>query len=573
MATRGKDEFVALKDGGKIKWPVVDIMLRKSQVLVDNKLVRRAEVEVELTPEQKVEWMKCKLDPIYFIETYARIMTLDHGVSAFKLYKFQKKMIRNYVRNRWNVVCTARQLGKTTTVAAFLLWMLIFNDAQRWAVLANKADQALEIMDRFRMMYEELPYFLQKGVETFNLGEVVLENKSLVFSGSSNPDTVRGKSLNGVYWDEAAFTARDEEFWTSTFPVLSSGKTTKIILTSTPKGARGVFHKIWRDAQDKASEKWNEFTALGVPWSEHPDRDEEWKAATIAKTSPSKFKQEHELAFLGSSGTLVPMSVLERLQWNNPLNDDEHFQIYDFPMPHKKYVAVADCSEGVGQDYSVCTVLDVSQIPYRVVAKYRNNEIGPLLFPYQLVSICERYNECPLLIESNNDVGGQVSYITYYELEYPEVILTSTDDKGMSMRVGGVKSKPGVKTTSKVKMIGCANLKTLLENEKLLIEDQHMIEELGVFVAKGNSYEADENCHDDTVMTLVLFSWLMKQAWFVEHTSTDIQNSLHEGNLDKLRDELLPFYIVNGVEENLVNTQGYVDGIATGISFEKWMNM
>lgn len=577
MATtaNSKDEFVPLKDGGDTKWPVPDIQLRKSQTIVDNVLLKRMGVKVQLTPEQELELMKCSLDPIYFIETYARIMTLDHGVVAFKLYKYQKKMIRNYVKHRFNVACTARQMGKTTVVAAFLLWMLIFNKNKNWAVLANKADQALEIMDRFRMMYEELPYFIQQGVKTFNLAEVELENKSGVFSGSSNPDTVRGKSLNGVYWDEAAFTARDEEFWNSTFPVLSSGDTTKIILTSTPKGARGVFYKIWKESEDPTSPKWNGFVRIAVPWNEHPKRDEAWKAATIAKTSPSQFEQEHNLAFLGSSGTLIPMAVLQAMQWNNPLNADEHFQIYDFPQEDHKYVAVADCSEGVGQDYSVCTIFDVTQIPYRVVAKYRNNEIGPLLFPYQLVSICERYNQCPLLIESNNDVGGQVSYITYYDLEYPEVVLTTPDTKGMSMKVGGATAKPGVKTTSKVKMIGCANLKTLLENGKLVIEDQHMIEELGVFIAKGNTYQADEGCHDDTVMTLVLFSWLMKQDWFVEHTETNIQNSLHDGNIQRLRDELMPFFTSNGVEETAqhsISQYGYVDGLSTGISFQQWMN-
>lgn len=567
------DEFLPQKDGGKVKWPVADIILKRSQALVDNSLVRRPGVNIDLDPAQSLEYLKCKLDPIYFIETYARILTLDHGVTAFKLYEYQKVMIRAYVQNRWSIVCTARQMGKTTTVAAFLLWTLIFHPEKQWAVLANKADQAMEIMDRFRMMYEELPYFLQQGASTFNLGTVILENKSKVFSGSSNPDTVRGKSLSGVYWDEAAFTARDEEFWASTFPVLSSGKTTKIILTSTPKGARGVFYKTWKGAQPD-SPVWNEFTPIAVPWHHHPDRDEAWKESTIAKTSPSQFSQEHDLAFLGSSGTLIPISVIESLQFSNPLNNDQFLKIYDYPQEGHKYVAIADCAEGVGQDYSVCTMIDVTQLPYKVVAKYRNNEISPLLFPYTIMSMCNSYFDCPLLIESNNDVGGQVSYITYYELEYPEVILTSTDDKGLGVKVGGAKSKPGVKTTKKVKMIGCANLKTLLENNMLVIEDSDMIEELGTFIAKGNSYEADENCHDDTVMTLVLFSWLIKQPWFTDLVDQDIQASLYSSNVERMKDELLPFFggAVEAAPMDLPPGQMKVtDGVTSGMSMEEWM--
>jgi hypothetical protein len=377
-------------------------------------------------------------------------------------------------------------------------------------------------------------------------------------------------------WDEAAFTARDEEFWTSTFPVLSSGKTTKIALVSTPKGARGVFHKVWKESHlDQDHPMFNGFHHIEIPWHHHPDRDEKWKADTISKTSPSQFEQEHNVKFLGSSGSLIPALVLEKMQWANPLNFDPFFQVYEYPQENRRYVAVADCSEGVGQDYAVCTVFDVSVIPYKVVAKYRNNEIGPLLFPYQLMSICENYNNCPLLIESNNDVGGQVSYIMYYELEYPEVILTSNDDKGMSVKVGGARPKPGVKTTSKVKMIGCANLKTMLENGKLLIEDQTMLEELGTFIAKGNSYEADEGCHDDTVMTLVLFSWLMKQDWFVDYTSTNIQDSLHDNNIQRLKDELLPFFppANHEADKPVMIVNGFIctDGSASGLSFDDWM--
>jgi hypothetical protein len=338
-----------------------------------------------------------------------------------------------------------------------------------------------------------------------------------------------------------------------------------------------VFYKIWEGAKDENSENWNEFHRMGVPWNRHPRRDLAWKISTISKTSPSQFAQEHELAFLGSSGTLIPANVLENMQFHNPINSDEFLSIYEQPVKGRRYVAIADPSEGVGQDFSVCSVFDVTVIPYRVVAKYRSNHISPLLFPYTIVSMAESYNQCPLLIESNNDVGGQVSYITFYELEYPETILTSSDDKGMAVKVGGNKSKPGVKTTKKVKNIGCANLKAILENGKLVITDADMIAELGTFIAKGNSFEADEGSNDDCVMTLVLFSWLIKQPWFEEISSTNIQQSMLDSNIDRIKSELLS--IVGG--PNFPEAEVYVDvhsgvkvtdGLSSGLSLTDWMS-
>lgn len=426
----------------------------------------------------------------------------------------------------------------TTVVAAFLLWETIFLEDKKWAVLANLANQALEIMDRYRAMYQALPYFLQMGVRRFNLAKVELENDSSVFSGSSNPDTVRGKSLNGVYWDEAAFTARDEEFWTSTEPVLSSGDTTKAILTSTPKGARGVFHRIWKESMDPEAPNYNGFKQVAVPWHRHPRRDEKWKQSAIGKLGPVKFKQEHELSFLGSSGSLISPMKLEQMGWMTPISEEEYLRIFYPYDPEHKYIGIVDSAEGVGQDSSVISIIDVTTIPYKLAAKYRNNEIAPIVFPYQVVSLCTQYGTCPVLIETNNDVGGQVSYIVYYELEYEGVICSKSDARGMSLLVGA--GKPGIKTTRSVKSIGCANLKALIESDRLVVEDSDIIDELGTFVAKGGSFEADEGCHDDCVATLFLFSWLVKSDWFKEYTSTDIQKSMYEKLREENLSDLLP---------------------------------
>ncbi len=262
----------------------------------------------------------------------------------------------------------------------------------------------------------------------------------------------------------------------------------------------------------------------------------------------AQWLQEFCCEFIGSSGTLIAPEVLPRLQFSDQINDpvaEKHTRIFETAKENTKYIAIADCAEGVGQDSSVLTILDVQQIPYRVVATYRNNTISPLLFPYTIVSMCTQYGRCPVLVESNNDVGGQVTYILKYELEYEGTLGTTADKKGRELKIGGYGAKPGVKTTSKVKNVGCANLKTLIEMDKLLPVDEKYIEELGTFIEKGNSYEADEDCHDDTVMTLVLFSWLVKQTFFMEYSSSNIVTDLYETVKTVMAQDLLPFGFMN----------------------------
>lgn len=533
------------KSGGvKFPWPIEDVELTKEQVLTSNRRVKKADAVIAMTEEHKKEWMKCKLDPIYFLKTYGRVVHVDKGLVPLKLYKYQEKMIRNFKNNRFSITLTCRQAGKTTGVVGFLAWFSIFHSEKDCHVLANKEAQAMEIMKRLRRLYEELPYFLQAGCHSFNLGSIALDNGSSVTGHSSSSSAIRGISAALLYIDEMAFLAQDEEFFESTFPTVSSGETSKILITSTPKGARGVFYKLWKGANETDPELHNEFVPLMVLWPDVPGRNELWKQKTINKIGKTKFAQEHECEFLGSSGTLIPNSVLKEMQFKNPLHefDDGHLKIFYEVEPDHMYVAVSDCAEGVEADSSVCTVFDVTSLPYRTVAKYRSNLISPLLFPYEHEALCRQYNNAWLLIESNNDVGGQVSYITYYEIEYENVITTSIDKKGQGCRVGGVSPKPGVKTSSRVKNIGCANLKTLLERGLLVTEDEEIIDEMGTFVAKGNSYEADDGCNDDCMMTLVLFSWLVKDQWFVEMTKDDMQGTLKGQRDSGLADDVVDFF-------------------------------
>lgn len=575
MSTKSLD-YAPFKDGGGTPFPIDDINLPMKDTYNGNILIKRAHVKNELTFNHIQEQIKCARDPIYFIENYCRIVSLDDGIVPFKMYDYQRDMIKMYVNNRFNLTLTARQMGKTATMAAYILWFAIFNPTKYIAVLANKMEQAQEIMDRIRMSFEYLPFFLQHGVTVYNKRRVAFDNGSIIFSAATSASSIRGRSVDLVYIDEAAFIENDLTFYESTYPVITSGKDSRVIMTSTPRGARGMFYMLYRASQAGT----NYYKTLEVLWDRHPKRDEQWKEVTIANIGYSRFAQEFSCKFQGSSGTLIPTEVLELMQWKNALKETEDLKVYEEFNPENRYLAIADPAGGVGQDYSVCTILDVTKYPYRIVAKFRNNDISPLLFPHTILNMCMTYGNCPALVEANNDVGGQVTYILYYELEYDNVVLTSNSERAIGgLREGGKGNQalPGVRTTKKVKSIGCSNLKTLLENGYLIIEDQETIEELGTFIAKGSSYEADDECHDDTVMPLVLFSWFVKSELFNDYCGSNIGEDLYRRNTERAMESVLPFGYIERAREDVNEYQGAVSGYnmhvteSKTMSFEQWM--
>lgn len=573
--------YAPFKDGAGHPFPVEDIRLPYRDTYNGNILIKKAFVRCDLTVLHLQEVAKCAADPIYFIENYCRIVSLDDGIIPFKLFDYQKKMIKMYAESRFSLTLTARQMGKTAAMAAFILWFAIFHPTKTVAVLANKGEQAQEIMDRIRMAFEYLPFFLQHGVKVYNKRRIEFDNGSIIFSSATSASGIRGRSVDLCYIDEAAFIENDLTFYESTYPVITSGKESRVIMTTTPRGARGMFYMLWRASLAGQ----NYYTRLEVIWDQHPKRDAKWKEETIANIGYSRFAQEFACKFQGSSGTLIPTEILERLQWKNPSteSDDGSFKVYekfDEENP-RKYLAIADPAAGLGQDYSVCTVLDVTDYPYKIVAKYRNNTISPLLFPHTIMNICMSYGNCPVLVESNNDVGGQVTYILYYELEYENTILTSNSERAIGgLREGGKGNAalPGVRTTKKVKSIGCSNLKTLLENEYLEIEDQETIEELGTFIAKGASYEADEECHDDTVMPLVLFSWFIKTELFNEYCGNNIGDDLYKRNVNIAMESILPFGYISIANDDETQYEDRIGGFNINVtvnkrmSFEEWMS-
>jgi hypothetical protein len=499
-----------------------------------NSNLKRVGVTISFTEEEAQEFIKCASNPVYFIKNYVKIVNVDKGLVPFDMWDFQEEMVRDFHANRFSICKMPRQVGKTTTTVGYMLWCVLFQEEYNIAILANKGQLAQEILSRVQKAYEYLPLWLQQGIITWNKRNIELENGSKIYAYATSAAGVRGGTYNLIFLDEFAFVPKNmaDEFFTSTYPVISSGQTSKVIIVSTPCGLNH-FYKMWVDATEKRSL----YKPIEVHWSMVPGRDARWKEETIRNTSEEQFRQEFETEFIGSSATLITGAKLRSLAFRDPPWQEECLDIYEQPQQGKMYIATVDCSEGVGLDYHTINVLDVTETPYRQVAKYRNNKLPLLFFPTVIYSLCKRYNEAYALIETNN-VGQQVVDILHYDLEYEYVYkIDHHHIKGQTISGGFRKSSGfGIKTTKTVKKIGCANLKTLIESDKLLIQDFDTIAELNTFVRVRDSYAAEEGNNDDIVMGLVLFAWLTAQTYFKDSTNIDIRKVLLEEN-DMLGDE------------------------------------
>ncbi len=517
------------------------------EIYLGNQNLKSAGVPVEFTQEQVMEYVKCSRDHVYFIKTYTKIVSIDDGLVPFSTWKFQDKMVRTFEDNRFSICKLPRQVGKTTTVAAYILWKVLFTEQYSVAILANKMTQAREILSRIQLMYEHLPMWMQQGVIEFNKGSLRLENGSEILASATSSSAIRGTSQNLIYLDEFAFVPNQmqEEFFTSVFPTISSGKSSKVIITSTPNGMN-MFYKLWVDSEENR----NDYERVEIHWSDVPGRNEKWREETIRATSEEQFRQEFECEFLGSTNTLIHPTVLKRLVFKSPLYNKNNYDCYEEPLPGHNYIIVADVSRGVGMDYSAFIVFDITQYPYRAVGKYRSKDISPMYYPNVIYDTARKYNEAFVLIEIN-DIGEQVSTILHQDLEYENILSTTykTGTQHISAGFAG-RQQMGVRTTKTVKRVGCSTLKDLIENDKLIVEDYDYIFELSNFISKKESYEAEEGMHDDLVMCSVLFSWLIRQEYFKDITNEDIRQRLYEENQRMIEEDILPFgFLDDGHEE------------------------
>lgn len=504
-----------------------------------NPRLKRVNVKVEFTPEQIQEYVKCSEDPIYFILQYCKIVNVDEGLINFPLWEFQKEMVLSFEENRFVICKMPRQVGKTTTVAAYLLWKVLFTSTYSIAILANKDRQALEILSRVQLMFEHLPRWLQMGVTEWNKGNIELENGSKILASATSSSAVRGGSFNLVYLDEFAFVPANiqEQFFASVYPTISSGTSSKVLITSTPNGLN-LFYKIWVDSEEGR----NTYARVDVHWSQVPGRSQEWAEEQIKNTSEEQFRQEFECEFLGSSNTLIHPTRLRMMTYRNPIRStDMGLKLYQEPKKDAIYTIIVDTARGAGADYSAFLIANVSEVPYKVVGTFRNNLISPLVFPTIIHEMAKYFNEALILVETN-DIGQQVADILHHDLEYENMLVSANSGRaGQTLSGGfGPSTHFGVRTTKQVKRIGCATLKTLVESEKLIIEDYDIIYELSRFSLKGQSYEAEEG-HDDLAMCCVLFGWLTTQPYLQELTDLDIRQKIIEQNEEMLEQELMPF--------------------------------
>lgn len=505
---------------------------------------------LQFTPEQIQEIVKCQQDPIYFIENFCHIVTLDHGLKLFTLYECQKQKVKVILGNRKVVLMEGRQQGKTITSAACILWYTLFQESKTVAILANKGSAAREVLDRYQIMYEHLPMWMQQGVRTWNKGNVELENGSKVFTAATTASGIRGKSVNWLYIDEAAIIPNNvaEEFFASVYPTISAGTTTKILLTSTPLGYNH-FWKFWNEAEKGK----NGFISHFIPYWEIPGRDEAWAEEQRRTLGEVKFNQEVLCEFLGSSNTLINGRTLSQMSSMDPVfYNDLGLSIYSEPEKNRVYVITVDVARGVGGDYSAFTIVDVTEMPYKLVGKFKNNTIAPMLFPEVIYKTAKDYNNAFILVETN-DIGGQIADILYSELEYENLLSTIKENNQTYISPGFAKTTTlGVRTTKSVKRQGCFAIKSLLEEKKLNIFDADTIHEFSTFVEKNGSYMADEGYHDDLVMTLVLFGWLSTNQYFRELTDVNVREKIYKQQMLQIEDELTPFgFIDDGHEETI----------------------
>lgn len=500
-----------------------------------NPQVKRDGVQQQFTQAEVSEYLKCMKDPIYFAKNYVKVISLDRGLVPFKPYAYQEKMFDHFTKNRFSIVLACRQSGKSISSVIYILWYAVFQPDKTIAVLANKGSTAREMLARITLGLENLPFFLQPGCRALNKGSIEFSNNSRIIAAATSGSSIRGLSINLLFLDEFAFVENAATFYTSTYPVITSGTTSKVIITSTANGVGNTFHRLWESAVQGVSE----YKPFRVDWFDVPGRDEKWKNQTIANTSPLQFEQEYGNSFHGTGSTLINAENLLTLKAEPTVYTQNNVRVYEKPISDHRYIMTVDVAKGRGQDFSTFTIFDVSVQPFYTVCTFRDNLMSPLLFPNVIYKYAKNYNNAYVVVESN-DQGSVVCNGLYYDLEYENMFVESI------VKHGAI----GVTTTKKTKRIGCSNLKDLIEQKKLKVVDPDMISELSTFVEDGSSYEASDGNYDDMVMTLVLFAWFVATDFFINMSDINLKHMLYSDRLKNIEDELVPVGYFSAVEDS-----------------------
>ena len=543
----------------------------RDDAYLGNRLLKPTNVNQQFTKEEVTEYIKCRDDIIYFLRNYVQVVHVDKGLIPFDLYDYQKDLVDTLDSNRYVIVKSARQSGKSVTSLGYILHYVLFNKTKIVGILANKASTSRELLGRLQTAYQHLPKFLQQGIVEWNKGNLELENGSKIIASSTSSSAIRGYSFSLLFLDEFAFVQRTiaDAFIKSVYPTISSGKDTKIIMVSTPNGYN-LFYKFWNDAVEGN----NQFKTFKIHWTSIPERDQEWRKKIISDIGEEAFRQEYEADFLGSSNTLISYEKMQEMSYSAPEWSKDDLDVYEEPKRDRKYTITVDTARGQGLDYSTFCVFDTTEVPYKIVAKYRNNTVAPLLFPNIINNIGKKYNEAYLLVESN-DIGSQVADVLHHDLEYENILKLSWFGRhGKQITSGHRKDiSLGVRTTKQVKRIGCSNLKSFIEEDKLLITDYDIISELTTFVATGESFAAEEGANDDLVTTLGLFPWLVDQQYFKELINLNIREKLYQNRMDSIDDMTVPFGIIDdGLDDKYeTDAEGQVlEKVSTVYHTNKW---
>lgn len=514
------------------------MILNEKESYLGNPNVKRDGIAQQWQQSEVKEYAKCMKDPAYFAKTYCKIISLDKGLVNFKLYPYQEKMFKNFNDNRFSIVLACRQSGKSISSCAYLLWFALFHSEQTIAVMANKGATAREMLNRVTLMLEGLPFFLQPGCKALNKGSIEFSNNSRIVAAATSGSSIRGMSVNLLYLDEFAFVENAATFYTSTYPVVSSGKTTKVIITSTANGVGNIFHKIWEGAVQKT----NEYVPFRVDWWDVPGRDANWKKETISNTSQLQFDQEFGNTFMGTGNTLIDAECLLKLKAKEPIRriDKDNVLIYKEPLPNSSYVCLVDVAKGRGQDYSTFNMIDVTNgNSIEQVLVYRCNTISPLLFPNIIEKYAKSYNNATIVVESN-DAGMVVCNGLYHDLEYENMYVESL------VKADAI----GINMNRKVKRIGCSSFKDLIETDKIKIHDEQTILEISTFEARGNSWQATDGNNDDLVMNFILFGYYVGTSDFQALTDINIKDLMFSQRMQEIENDMLPFgFIEDGQTE------------------------
>lgn len=497
-----------------------------------NPNVKRDGIIQGWTKETILEYQKCMNDPAYFAITYCKVISLDKGLVPFKLYPYQEKMFDHFNTNRFSIVLACRQSGKSISSVAYLLWYALFHSEKNIAILANKGATAREMLSRVTLMLENLPFFLQPGTKALNKGSIEFSNNSKIIAAATSGSSIRGLSINLLFLDEFAFVENATEFYTSTYPVISSGKDTKVIITSTANGIGNQFYTIWQGALQGT----NAYKPFRVDWWDVPGRDEKWKIETIGNTSQLQFDQEFGNTFFGTGDTLINAETLMKLTAIQPIRilEGGDLLVYEESQKGHEYIICVDVSKGRGQDYSTFNVIDVTSNPFKQVAVYRCNTISPILFPDIIYKYGTSYNQAYVIIESN-DQGVLVTQGLYHDLEYENVHVSS------ALKSNGI----GVEMTRKTKRLGCSGIKDIIENDKLVINDTNTIVECSTFIAKGQSYEASDGNHDDLMMNLVMFGYFATTEMFGDMTDINLKEMMFKDKMQQIENDMVPFGFID----------------------------